>query len=70
MIEPETEDGVERMLKARDRETKTLVSLATRLRLTNQSRYTPGAAASAARNDTGTGRRPWETEDPAEEYFD
>jgi len=66
----DTEQGVERMLRVRDRETKALVSLATRLRLTNQSRYTPGAAASAARNDTGTGRRPWDTEDPAEEYFD
>lgn len=61
--------GFEVMLRARDRETKQLVSLATRMRLTNQSRYTPGAAGSAARNDTGAGPRPWEEPDPAAEYF-
>lgn len=50
----------ERMLKARDRETKQLVSLATRLRLTNQSRYTPQAANTAGRNAT-IGPKPWES---------
>lgn len=48
----------ERMLKARDRETKQLVSLATRMRLTNQSRYTPQAAGTAGRNNP-TGPKPW-----------
>lgn len=43
----------EGLLKARDRETKQLVSLATRMRLTNQSRYTPSAAGTAARNGSG-----------------
>ena len=57
----------ENMLRARDRETKTLVSLATRMRLTNQSRYTPAAAGSAGRNNP-TGPRPWD-DDPAAAYF-
>lgn len=48
----------ERMLRARDRETKQLVSLATRMRLTNQSRYTPQAASTAGRNNL-TGAKPW-----------
>src|SRR5690554_1225262 len=58
-----TAKGFEAMLRARDRETKQLVSLATRMRLTNQSRYTPQAAGSTARNDAGAGARPWE-DDP------
>jgi len=39
------------------------------LRLTHQSRYTPAAACSVARNDRGAGRRPWEEPGPADEYF-
>jgi|GEM_PF-2526164 len=62
--------GFEAMLRARDRETKQLVSLATRLRLTNQARYTAAAAGSAARNDTSEMRKPWDLDDnPASEYF-
>ena len=62
--------GFEAMLRARDRETKQLVSLATRLRLTNQARYTAAAAGSAARNDTSGMRKPWDFDDsPAGEYF-
>ena len=61
--------GFETMLRTRDRETKALVSLATRMRLTNQSRYTPAAAGSAARNDRDAARRPWEEPGPADEYF-
>lgn len=68
MLDADTEAGVERMLKARDRETKQLVSLATRLRLTNQARYTAAAAATEARNMPG-GRKPWEEPDEADEYF-
>ena len=58
--------GFEAMLRARDRETKQLVSLATRMRLTNQSRYTPAAAGSAVRNDRGAGPRPWDETGPAD----
>ena len=68
ILDPDTEAGVERMLRTRDRETKQLVSLATRLRLTNQARYTASAAATEARN-MPNGRKPWEAQDPAEEYF-
>jgi hypothetical protein len=67
MVDPATEAGFERMLRARDRETKQLVSLATRLRLT-KARYTAAAAGSAARNDSGAGPRPWD-DSPAAEYF-
>jgi hypothetical protein len=59
--------SLETMLRARERETKQIISLATRLRLTNQSRYTPGAAGTAERNDPH-GPRPWE-DDPLAEFM-
>lgn len=49
----------EGLLRMRDRETKAAASLATKLRLTNQSRYTPQAAATAAKH-AAKGFRPWE----------
>lgn len=49
----------EAMLKLRDRETKALGDKATKLRLTNQSRYTPQAASTAAKR-AGTERKPWQ----------
>lgn len=55
-------EGVKRyseLLKARAKETTALGHVATKLRLTNQSRYTPQAAATANRNTT-KGIRPWE----------
>src|SRR6185369_7957874 len=45
-------------LKARGDETRHFSLIATRLRLTNQSRYTPKAAATASRNSAAV--RPWE----------
>lgn len=48
----------DRLLKMRDRETKAIADKATKLRLTNQSRYTPQAAATAAKK--GTERKPWQ----------
>ncbi|MCC5956463.1 MAG: hypothetical protein JJU07_10180 [Natronohydrobacter sp.] len=66
--DPDGAKTFEAMLRARDRETKALVSLATRMRLTNQSRYTPAAAGSAGRNHT-SGPKPWDDPDPAERYF-
>lgn len=56
------EDGLKRydkLLLMRDRETKAIGDKATKLRLTNQSRYTPQAAATAAKNAAGP-RKPWE----------
>ena len=67
ILDPDTEAGVERMLRIRDRETKALVSLATRMRLTNQSRYTPSAAGTAGRNHT-SGPKPWD-DSAAAEFF-
>lgn len=45
-------------LKLRDMESKRLLSIGTKLRLTQQSRYTPKAAATAAAK-VGSQARPW-----------
>lgn len=47
------------LLRMRDRETKALADKATKLRLTNQSRYTPGAAGTAAKN-ANEAKKPWQ----------
>jgi len=47
------------LLKMRDLETRAAAGIATKLRLTNQSRYTPMAAATASRN-VAKGQKPWE----------
>jgi phage terminase small subunit len=57
-----TEDGVKRydmLTKMRERETRSAADRATKLRLTNQSRYTPRAAEFAAREQS-TASKPWE----------
>lgn len=57
------EDGLrryERLLSLRDKETKALADKATKLRLTNQSRYTPQAASTASRRNDGSKAKPWE----------
>jgi hypothetical protein len=46
------------LLRMRDRETKALADKATKLRLTNQSRYTPGAAGTAAKKASES--KPWQ----------
>lgn len=45
------------MLNVRDREAKRMADIATKLRCTQQSRYTPGAAATADKR--ASGKRPW-----------
>ena len=58
----ELKDGMrryDRLLAMHDRESKAMSSLATKLRLTQQSRYTPQAAATAVR-DSRLGLQPWE----------
>lgn len=52
-------DDLDKLLRMRDRETKALADKATKLRLTNQSRYTPGAAGTAAKKGS-TERKPWQ----------
>jgi len=49
----------DKLLKMRDRETKAIGDKATKLRLTNQSRYTPQAAATAAKK-SGSDLKPWQ----------
>ena len=46
------------LLDMRDKESRRMASLATKLRLTNQSRYTPQAAATAAKK--GGGGKVWQ----------
>ena len=48
----------DKLLKMRDRETKAIADKATKLRLTNQARYTPQAAATAAKKSSE--RKPWQ----------
>ena len=47
------------LLKMRDLEARGAADKATKLRLTNQARYTPQAASTASRN-ANKGPRPWE----------
>ena len=56
------EEGVKRysdLLKIRDLEAKGAADKATKLRLTNQARYTPQAASTASKN-ASRGKLPWE----------
>ena len=53
-------EDLERLLRMRDKETKALADKATKLRLTNQSRYTPQAAGTAAKK-AGAERKPWQS---------
>lgn len=53
-------EDLDRLTRMRDRETKALADKATKLRLTNQSRYTPGAAATAAKRGASE-RKPWQS---------
>lgn len=58
-----SEEGARRydhLCKVRERETRAASSMATKLRITNQARYTPKAAATAAKNTTKLAK-PWET---------
>src|SRR5688500_8757762 len=56
--EPETAGLIKSYLDMRDKESKRLLSIGTKLRLTPQSRYTPKAAATAAAK-VGSQARPW-----------
>lgn len=52
-------DEIVKLVRTRDCETKALADKATKLRLTNQSRYTPQAAATAAKKGGGE-LKPWQ----------
>jgi hypothetical protein len=52
-------DDLTKLVRLRDCETKASADKATKLRLTNQSRYTPQAAGSAAKK-SATERKPWQ----------
>ena len=55
-------DWIEKILKLRDKESRRAADLATKLRLTQQSRYTPQAAATANKR-TLHASKPWETQE-------
>jgi hypothetical protein len=58
----DTDEGLDRytkLVRTRDCETKALADKATKLRLTNQARYTPQAAGTAAKKSS-TERKPWQ----------
>ena len=57
--DPLAVEHLDRLLKMRDRETKALADKATKLRLTNQARYTPHAAATAAKKAQAD-TKPWQ----------
>lgn len=57
--EPETAGLVKSYLDMRDKESKRLVSIGTKLRLTQQSRYTPLSANTAAKKARQA--RPWQS---------
>jgi hypothetical protein len=60
LAEPAGLARFDKLLGMRERETKAMAALATRMRLTQQARYQPAGAARATAN-TGTGKsRPWE----------
>jgi hypothetical protein len=50
---------LKRLLSMQERQSSALMGLATRMRITNQSRYTAKSAATAARTGSG-GPKPWE----------
>lgn len=56
---PDDLKDYDKLLAMRDRETKAITSTATKLRLTNQSRYQPSTAAVAAKR-AGSEMKPWQ----------
>jgi hypothetical protein len=52
-------DDLTKLVRLRDCETKASADKATKLRLTNQARYTPQAAATASKNQ-GQASKPWQ----------
>lgn len=58
-MSPDDLTDYDKLLKMRDRETKAIADKATKLRLTNQARYTPQAAATAAKK-AGQEAKPWQ----------
>lgn len=68
LADPDALKRLDTLSRLRDRESKAVATLSAKLRLTQQSRYTAGSAATAARRGGG-GPKPWEMDDPADEFF-
>lgn len=61
-------ETLQTLMGLRDKESRRAVALATKLRMTSQSRYDKGVAASLAKQ-AGRGAKPWGEEDPGDEFF-
>ena len=59
MTTPEGIATYDQLTRMQERQARVMTSIATKLRLTQQSRYTPQAAATAAKK-VGGGSRPWD----------
>jgi hypothetical protein len=59
MAEPAGVALYDQLTRMQERQARVMTSIATKLRLTQQSRYTPQAAATAAKK-VGGGARPWD----------
>jgi hypothetical protein len=62
LVDPDGLARFDKLLGMRERETKAMMSAATKLRLTPQSRYMPVGAARAVANAGAGGKRPWEAQ--------
>jgi len=67
LADPDAVKHLDALSRLRDRESKAVAALSVKLRLTQQSRYTTGSAATAAGRNGG--RRPWEMGDDADQFF-
>lgn len=65
-IETSSAEGLQTLMGLRDKESRRAVALATKLRLTAQSRYDKGVAAALSKQ-ANRGPGPWE--DPGDEFF-
>jgi len=63
-----TPETLRTLMGLRDKESRRAVTLATKLRLTSQSRYDKTVAATISRQ-AGRTTPPWQQEDPADELF-
>jgi phage terminase small subunit len=59
MAEPKGVAVYDQLTKMQERQARVMATIATKLRLTQQSRYTPQAAATASKK-VGGGARPWD----------
>lgn len=60
MASPDGINLYDQLTRMQERQARVMAAIATKLRLTQQSRYTPQAAATAAKKVGGGSTRPWD----------